>query len=130
MLLSSLMPPDDLHQPLLAASAMTAESLMATRKGFSVRLPQAADSLSRGQQVVFDPVNRLFLVAQEFTSTGSSGSSIQVFDTAGNFVESIDDLNFANPSRVVPGRIALNPALRTGYVEGPHPGESLQSFTY
>ena len=103
---------------------------LATRKGFSVRLPQAADSLSRGQEVVFDPVNKLFLVAQEFTSTGSSGSSIQVFDTAGNFVESIDGLNFANPARVVPGRIALNPTLRTGYVEGPHPGESLQSFTY
>ncbi len=103
---------------------------LATRKGFSVRLPQASDSLNRGQEVVFDPVNKLFLVAQEFTSTGSSGSSIQVFDTSGHLVESIDDLNFANPARVVPGRIALNPALRTGYVEGPHPGESLQSFNY
>jgi len=103
---------------------------LTTRKGFSVRLPNAGDSLSRGQEVVFDPVNKLFLVAQEFTSTGSSGSSIQVFDTAGNLVESIDGLNFINPSRVIPGRIAVHPNLRLGFCEGPDQGTTIQAFTY
>ena len=103
---------------------------LSTRKGFSVRLPNAGDSLSRGQEVVFDPVNKLFLVAQEFTSTGSSGSSIQVFDILGNLVESIDGLNFINPSRVIAGRIALHPSLRLGFCEGPEEGTTIQAFTY
>lgn len=103
---------------------------LATRKGFSVRLPNAGDSLSRGQEVVFDPVNKLFLVAQEFTSTGSSGSSIHIFDLEGHLVESIDGLNFINPSRVIPGRIALHPAQRSGFCEGPAEGRTLQGFTY
>ncbi len=92
--------------------------------------PGAADSLSRGQTVVFDPVNKLFLVAQEFTSTGTSGSSIQIFDTAGTFIESIDGLDFINPSRLTPIRIALNPALRLGFVDGPPAGKTIQSFNY
>lgn len=103
---------------------------LATRKGFSVRLPEAADSLSNGQEIAFYPVNKLFLVAQEFTSTGGSGSSIHVYDIAGNLVESIDGLNFQNPARGTPARIALNPGLRLGFVEGPQTGNTLQSFTY
>lgn len=103
---------------------------LATRLGFSVRLPGAGDSLFRGQTVVFDPVNKLFLVAQEFTSTGTSGNSIQVFDTAGTFIESIDGLDFINPSRLTAIRIAINPALRLGFVEGPPAGKTIQSFNY
>lgn len=99
--------------------------LEADNHGISVRLPQAGDSLFRGQTVVFDPVNRLFLVAQEFTSTGGSGSSIQVYDTAGNFVESIDGLDFINPARLTAIRIALNPATRTGFVDGPPGGTTI-----
>jgi len=103
---------------------------LATKRGFSVHLPGADDSLSRGQTVVFDPVNKLFLVAQEFTSTGSSGSSIQIFDTTGTFIESIDGLNFINPSRLTPIRIAIQPSLRLGFVDGPPAGETIQSFNY
>lgn len=103
---------------------------LATRQGFSVRLPGAGDSLFRGQSVVFDAVNKLFLVAQEFTSTGASGSSIQIFDIAGTFIESIDGLDFINPGRLSAIRIAINPVLRLGFVEGPPAGKTIQSFSY
>jgi len=62
--------------------------------------------------------------------TGSSGSSIQIFDTTGTFIESIDGLNFINPSRLTPIRIAIQPSLRLGFVDGPPAGETIQSFNY
>ena len=68
---------------------------LATRKGTSVMLPGAQeDSLFAGQHIVYDSVNKLFLVAQPFSST-SSGSSIQVYDTKGTFVESVNGLSFS-----------------------------------
>jgi hypothetical protein len=79
---------------------------------------------------VFDPVNKLFLVAQEFTSTGTSGSSIHIFDTAGTLIESIDGLDFINPSRLIPIRIGINPSMRLGFVDGPPDGKTIQSFNY
>jgi hypothetical protein len=82
--------------------------------------------LQSGQDVEFDPVNKLFLVGQEYTSTGASGSSIQVFDTQGNFVESINGLSLPASSTL----IALNPNTRTGYVEVPPSGTELQGFSY
>jgi hypothetical protein len=46
-------------------------------------------------------------------------------------VESIDGLNFSNAGNVIPAHIALNPAKRLGFVDGPDPGVTqIQSFTY
>ena len=98
--------------------------------GFAVTLPGATGQLQSGSDVEYDPVHKLFLVAQSVSSTGS-GSSIQVYDPQGNLVESLDGFNFSNASNVVFTHIALNPNNRSGYVDGPDSGVSqIQSFTY
>jgi len=104
---------------------------LATKTGISVKLPNVGmDSLFAGQHIAFDPVNKLFLVAQPFSSTGS-GSSIQVYDTAGNFVESVDGLSFSGTGNVFPVHIAINPLARTGFVDGPALDDTeIQSFSY
>ncbi len=104
---------------------------LATKKGVSHRLPNADEnSLFAGQHIVYDSVNKLFLVAQPFSSTGS-GSSIQVYDTKGNFVESVDGLSFFGEGNVFPVHIAINPNKRTGFVDGPNTDDlEIQSFSY
>ena len=75
-------------------------------------------------------MNKLFLIAQSVSSTGS-GRSIQVYDIRGNLIESLNGFNFSNAFNVVPTHIALNPATRTGYVDGPDAGVTqLQAFSY
>jgi hypothetical protein len=104
---------------------------IATQSGFVVGMPGATNQLYSGADVEFDPVHKLFLVAQPVSSTSFSGSSIHVFDQNGNFIESINGLNFSNASNIVPAHIALKPSNRTGYVDGPAANVSqLQSFTY
>ena len=94
--------------------------------GFVVQLQGADSQAQSGADVEYDSVNRLFLVGQPFTSIGSSGSSIQVYDTKGNFVESINGLSLPTSST----RIALNPNARTGFVWVAPSGTELQGFTY
>ena len=104
---------------------------LAKQTGFRVVLPGATQQIFSGADVEFDPVNKLFLVAQPVSSTAGSGSSIQVFDTRGNFIESINGLSFSNASNVIPVHIALKPSNRTGFVDGPSAGVTeIQSFTY
>ena len=101
-----------------------------TQTGFAVVLPGATGQLQSGSDVEFDPVHKLFLVAQSVSSTGA-GSSIQVYNTQGKLVESLNGFNFSNASNVVFTHIALNPSTRSGYVDGPDSGVTeLQSFTY
>jgi len=104
---------------------------LSTKKGVSVPMPgNPDDSLFAGQHITYDAVNKLFLVAQPFSST-STGSSIQVYDTKGNFIESVDGLNFSGESNVIPVHIAINPRTRTGYVDGPDTDDTdIQSFNY
>jgi hypothetical protein len=104
---------------------------LATQTGFSQPLPGAINQFYSGADVEFDPVNKLFLVAQEHSSTAQSGSSIHVYDVAGNLVESLNGFNFSNAGNVIFARIALNPSRRIGFVDGPDPGVTeIQSFTY
>jgi hypothetical protein len=106
---------------------------MNTGSRINVLLPNTTenDGTFRGQAVEYDPVNKLFLVAQPFTSTGSGGSSIQVYDIDGTFVESVDGLSFNGTGNVFAVHIALNPAQRTGFVDGPSTTVTqIQSFTY
>jgi hypothetical protein len=101
------------------------------KKGFAVMLPGATNQLQSGSDVEYDPINKLFFVAQSVSSTASSGSSIQVYDTKGNLVESLNGFNFSNASNVVFTHIALNPNNRSGFVDGPDSGVTeIQSFTY
>jgi hypothetical protein len=101
-----------------------------TETGFAVVLPGATSQLQSGSDVEFDPVHKLFFVAQSVSSTGA-GSSIQVYNTKGKLVESLNGFNFSNASNVVFTHIALNPSNRSGYVDGPDSGVTeIQSFTY
>ncbi len=100
------------------------------KKGFAVTLPGATSQLQSGSDVQYDPIHKLFFVAQSVSSTGP-GSSIQVYDTKGKLVESLNGFNFSNSFNVVFTHIALNPSNRTGYVDGPDDGVTeIQSFTY
>ena len=100
------------------------------KTGFAVTLPGATGQSQSGSDVEFDPVHKLFFVAQSQSSTGS-GSSIQVYDTKGTLVESLNGFNFSNASNVIFTHIALNPSNRSGYVDGPDSGVTdIQSFTY
>jgi hypothetical protein len=104
---------------------------LATQTGFKEILAGAPNQFYSGADVQFDPVNKLFLVAQPNSSTTFSGSSIHVYDVDGNLIESINGLSFSNAGNVVPAHIALNPSKRLGFVDGPDAGVSqIQSFTY
>lgn len=104
---------------------------LTNQTGFRVVLPGATDQLFSGADVEYDPIHKVFLVAQPVSSTAFSGSSIQVFDIHGNFLESINGLNFSNRFAVVPVHIALHPSKRAGFIDGPDSGVTqIQSFTY
>ncbi len=100
------------------------------KAGFAVVLPGANGQLQSGSDVEFDPVHKLFFVAQSVSSTGT-GSSIQVYDPKGNLVESLNGFNFSNTFNVVFTHIALNPSNRSGFVDGPDAGVTeIQGFAY
>jgi hypothetical protein len=104
---------------------------LTTRTGFSQILPNAQNQLFSGTDVQFDPIHKLFLVAQPLSSSALSGSTIYVFDELGNLKETINGFNFSNRFNVIPMHIALHPSNRTGYVDGPADNVSqLQSFSY
>lgn len=94
--------------------------------GFAVALPGGAGQLQSGENVEYDAVNKLFLIAQPYSSTGP-GSSIQVYDTKGNLVESLDGFSFPISTGAM---FALKPSQRSGFVYGPSGMAELQSFTY
>jgi hypothetical protein len=101
-----------------------------TQTGVAHVLPKATGQIQSGSDVEYDPLNKLFFVAQSVSSTGK-GSSIQVYTPQGKLVESLNGFNFSNASNVVFTHIALNPSNRTGYVDGPSSGVTeIQSFTY
>jgi hypothetical protein len=101
--------------------------------GISVFLPGANEqtSTASGGDIEFDPINKLFLVAQPFSDGQlNNGSSIQVYDLVGNLVESIDGLLFQGGDNVFPIHITLNPSRRMGFVNGPDLTTAIQSFSY
>ena len=101
--------------------------------GISVFLPghDPQTSTASGGDIEFDPINKLFLVAQPFSDGQlNNGSSIHVFDLTGNLVESIDGLNFQGGDNVFPVHITLNPNRRIGFVNGPDLTTAIQSFNY
>ncbi len=98
---------------------------LATQTGFAVKLPHASSELQSGFDVKYDPIHKLFLIGQPFSSTGN-GSSIQVFDTQGNFVESINGLKLP----IGAGAIVINPATRSGFAYVTPSGTELQGFDY
>jgi hypothetical protein len=99
---------------------------LAKQTGIIVVLPGANNQAQSGGAVAVDPIHKLFLIGQEFSSTAPSGSSIQVFDEQGNFVESLNGFNLP----ASPAYMALHPSQRAGYVIVTPDLTTLQSFTY
>jgi hypothetical protein len=85
------------------------------------------DQTNSGSGIAVDPVNKLFLVTEQFYCDGSQGSAVVVYDEAGNFVETIAGFHMAigEPAPV------LNPSKRMGWVfSGPNGFSQLQQFFY
>lgn len=105
---------------------------LSTQTGFEVTLPgSGGQQFYSGADVEFDPVHKLFLIAQPASSSAPSGSTIYVYDIHGNLQETINGFSFSNTFNVAAMYIGLNPGLRSGYVNGPDSGVTeLQAFTY
>lgn len=104
---------------------------LTTLTGTSQPLPGATNQFYSGADVAVDPIHHIFLVAQENSSTSPGESSIYVYDTSGNLVESLGGFHFSNAGNVVAAHIGLHPRWRYGFVDGPDPGVSqIQSFVY
>ncbi len=103
-----------------------------TETGFTVVLPGSGEQqFFSGADIEFDPIHKLFLVAQPNSSSASSGSTIYVYDTKGNLKNTFNGFSFNNSFNVIAMHIALNPGKRSGYVDGPDSGVTeIQSFTY
>lgn len=83
-----------------------------------------------GGYIANDPIHKLFLIAQPNSGSSPTGSSIQVYDENGNFVESVNGLNFTfNFYLAIPVKIAIDPETRTGWTNSPTMNE-LQEFSY
>jgi hypothetical protein len=104
-----------------------------TRTGVNRLLPGAQPNTltANGGNIAFDPINRLFLIAQRFADgLLNNGSCIQVYDIRGEHVETVYGLEFQDGFNVLPTHIALNPSRRLGFINGPNLNDSLQAFTY
>jgi hypothetical protein len=103
---------------------------VAQQTGTHHLMPNGGGQSFAGSYVVNDPIHKLFLIAQTFSSTAPSGSSVQVFDESGNLVESINGLDFTNAGFLaIPVRIAINPSKRIAWVNAAKVNQ-LQQFSY
>ena len=105
---------------------------LATETGFTVVLPNTGEQqIFSGADVEFDAIHKLFLIAQPVSSSASSGSTIYVYDTAGNLQETINGFSFSNAFNVIGAYIGINPNTRTGFIDGPSANvNELQGFSY
>jgi len=103
-----------------------------TETGFTVILPNSGEQqFFSGADVEFDPVHKLFLVAQPNSSSASSGSTIYVYDINGVLQKTINGFSFSNAFNVVAAHIAIHPTLRIGFVDGPSSNvNEIQRFSY
>ncbi len=99
---------------------------LATQTGTIEILQGATNQAQSGGDVEYDPIHKLFLIGQEFSSIAPTGSSILVYDTKGNFVEAVNGLSLP----ASPAYMALHPSARAGYVIITPELTSLQQFTY
>ncbi len=103
---------------------------VAKQTGTHALMPNGGGQFIAGAYVINDPIHKLFLIAQPFSGTSPSGSSIQVFNESGTLQESINGFNFTDAGfLVLPIRIAINPTKRIGWVDGARVNQ-LQEFSY
>lgn len=105
---------------------------LSTETGFTVVLPNSGEQqFFSGADVEYDPIHKLFLVAQPNSSSASSGSTIYVYDITGVLQKTINGFSFSNAFNVVPAHIAIHPSVRVGFVDGPSSNvNEIQGFTY
>lgn len=103
-----------------------------TETGFTVVLPNSGEQqFFSGADVEYDPIHKLFLVAQPNSSSASSGSTIYVYDINGVLQKTINGFSFSNAFNVVPAHIAIHPSVRIGFVDGPSSNvNEIQRFSY
>jgi len=103
-----------------------------TETGFTVVLPNSGEQqFFSGADVEYDPIHKLFLVAQPNSSSASSGSTIYVYDINGVLQKTINGFSFSNAFNVVAAHIAIHPSVRIGFVDGPSSNvNEIQRFTY
>ena len=103
-----------------------------TQTGFTVVLPNSGEQqFFSGADVEYDPIHKLFLVAQPNSSSASRGSTIYVYDVHGVLQKAINGFSFSNTFNVIPAHIALHPSLRIGFVDGPSSNvNEIQRFSY
>ena len=90
---------------------------LAKQTGVTVALPGSGGmQIFSGADVEFDPINKLFLVAQPVSSSTPTGSTIYVYDAKGILEETLNGFSFSNVSNVVAMYIVLQPSQRSGGV--------------
>ena len=102
---------------------------LAKETGVAVQLPNTGPTsqFNSGSAVASDSEDGLFLIAQPYSSTGGN-SAIYVYDETGDLIETLNGFDFST-LYLPPLKIALNPGLRLGLVNGPN-ADQLQEFTY
>jgi WD40 repeat protein len=101
--------------------------------GFAEPLPIVGNNPPGGADVEFDPLNKLFLVAQPNAGIEQGPSMIYVYNIQGNLVESLSGFTFSNRFTVIPMHIGINPTTRSGFVDdesNQNIPNQLRSFTY
>jgi hypothetical protein len=103
-----------------------------TQTGFTVVLPGSGEQqFFSGADVEYDPIHKLFLIAQPNSSSAPSGSTIYVYDINGVLQKVINGFSFSNTFNVIAAHIALHPSTRIGFVDGPSTNvNEIQGFSY
>jgi hypothetical protein len=98
-------------------------------------IPENCNNACTGVDVEFDPVHKLFLVAQPISSQrqNSDFSTIYVYNKQGTLLETLNGFNFFTERfDVFPVHMAIHPSDRSGFVDVTNSigVGSIQSFTY
>jgi hypothetical protein len=98
-------------------------------------IPENCDNACTGVDVEFDPIHKLFLVAQPISSQqqNSDFSTIYVYNKQGTLLETLNGFNFYTERfDVFPVHMAIHPSDRSGFVDVTNSigVGSIQSFTY
>jgi len=135
-------PEDDMAAITTFLDASVSFYDLKNQTGFSEVLPgipQNCDNACTAADVEFDPVHKLFLVAQPISSQcqgGCSFSTIYVYDIHGDLLETLNGFDFTGAffADVFNVHMALYPQNRRGFVDVIHAKEAgagaIQSFTY
>ena len=97
-------------------------------------IPQNCDDACTAADVEYDPIHKLFLVAQPLSSQGNPNiSTIYVYNRKGTLLETLNGFQFTGARfDLFPPHISLHPSDRSGFVDLTNSlgVGAIQSFTY